>query len=209
LPRCSGEILEASDKVAILSTTGMNLLRRVVLFIIALLAPFAAFGQDTFGLASRVEAVSYPTLPRQARIQGDVRLRSGPDGVTVISGHPLLAPTAVKSLKELGKLSQGEIEAIYHFAFVDPVIRVTTRVERRGNRFERLVLHAFMMKTERVVEYPECTQTPVSKNRAELNGNRLEVWIYASAGCVQTLTSQIALNGGIAPDCSVSTHEIK
>jgi len=170
----------------------MNLSRTAVL-VIALLAPVAAFTQDTAGLASRVEAVSYPPLPRQARIQGDVRLRSGPDGVTVISGHPLLAPTAVNSLKELGKLSQGELEAIYHFAFVDPVIRVTTRVERRGNRFERLVLHALMMKTEKVVQYQECTQTPVSKNRVEVTGNRLEVWIYASAGCVQTSTSQIAL----------------
>jgi hypothetical protein len=110
----------------------------------------------------------------------------------VITGHPLLAPTAVSSLKELGKLSEGEIEAIYHFAFVDSVIRVTTRVEKKGNRFERLVLHAFMMKTERVVEYAECTETPVSKNRVEVAGNRIEVWIYASAGCLQTSTSQIA-----------------
>jgi hypothetical protein len=170
----------------------MNLSRSAVL-VIVLLAPLAAAAQDASGLASRVEAVSYPTLPRQARIQGDVRLRSGPDGITVITGHPLLAPTAVSSLKELGKLSEGEIEAIYHFAFVDPVIRVTTRVERRGNRFERLVLHAFMMKTERVVQYTECTQTPISKNRVEVTGNSIEVWIYASAGCLQTSTSQIAL----------------
>jgi hypothetical protein len=111
----------------------------------------------------------------------------------VISGHPLLAPTAVSSLKELGKLSEGEIEAIYHFAFVDPVIRVATRVEKKGNRFERLILHAFMMKTERVVEYPECTQTPVSKNKVEVIGNRIEVWVYGAGACIQTSTSQIAL----------------
>lgn len=89
--------------------------------------------------------------------------------------------------------SHRTLEAIYHFAFVEPVIRVATRAEKTGNRFERLILHAFMVKTEKVVEYPECTETPVVKNKVEVTENRIEVWIYGSAGCVQTSTSQIAL----------------
>src|SRR5262245_35201978 len=63
--------------------TRMNLSRSAVLAI-ALLAPLAAFAQDTSELASRIEAVPYNPLAKQARIQGDVRLRSGPDGVIVI-----------------------------------------------------------------------------------------------------------------------------
>ena len=72
-------------------------------------------------------------------------------------------------------------------------IRVTTRVEKKGNRFERLIRHAFMMKTERFVEYTECTQTPISKNRVEVSDNRIEAWVYGAGACVQTSRSQIAL----------------
>jgi hypothetical protein len=115
-----------------------------------------------------------------ARVQGDVRLCSGPEGVTTISGHPILAQMAVSNLKELGKLSEVQIEAIYHFVFVNGTeIRVSKRVEKKGNRFERLILHAFMMKTERVVEYTECVESPIPvKNRIDVSANGIEVWIY-------------------------------
>jgi TonB family protein len=49
---------------------------------------------------------AYPPLARQARIQGDVRLRAsaGPDGhvthLEVISGHPLLVPAAIEAVKQ-------------------------------------------------------------------------------------------------------------
>jgi hypothetical protein len=114
----------------------------------------------------------------------------------VISGHPLLAQTAVASLQEIGKISERESEAIYHFQFIDNTeIQVTKRIEQRGNRFERLILRAFMRKTERVVEYTQCVEKPLlPKNKIELGEDRLEVWIYASATCVQTATSQIALS---------------
>lgn len=171
----------------------MNLSGSAVL-VIALLAPLAAPAQDISGPVSMLEAASYPPLSRQARIQREVRLRSGPDGVTVISGHPLLAPTAVSTLKGVvGQPRQVEIEAIYHFVLVDPVIRVGTRVEKKGNRFERLVLHAFMMKTERVVEDTECVERPIEiKTRLEVTGNGFEMWIYGAAACPIS-SSQIAL----------------
>jgi hypothetical protein len=115
----------------------------------------------------------------------------------VVSGHPLLAPTAVSSLRGLGNVSEGEIEATYHFILVvdEPEIRITTRVEKKGNRLERLVLHAFMMKTDRVVQDTECIERPIlRKNRIEVTGNRIAVWIYGGVtGCLQASTSQIAL----------------
>jgi hypothetical protein len=172
----------------------MSLSRSGVL-VIALLTPLATFAQDASEVASRIEAVRYHPLARQARIQGDVRFRSGPDGIT-ISGHRLLVQEAVISLIRLGDLVGVKNEAIYHFALIGPDIEVTTRVEKKGNRFERLILHAFMMKTERVVEYPECIPTPTSipKNRVEVTENRIEAWIYGRGACfLHSSTSQIAL----------------
>jgi len=55
----------------------------------------AIVAQAEVTMVARVEAMVFPPLPRMARIQGDVRLRSGPEGVTLFSGHPLLAPAAV------------------------------------------------------------------------------------------------------------------
>jgi hypothetical protein len=186
--------LEVREGCGILNTR-MNL-SRIAVLVIALLGPLATFAQDASEVASRiVEAVRYHPLARQARIQGDVRFRSGPGGITTISGHPLLVQEAVISLIRLGDLVGVKNDATYHFALIGPDIGVTTRVEKKGNRFERLILHAFMMKTERVVEDVECTPTPTSipKNRVEITEDRIEAWIYGRGVCVQTSTSQIAL----------------
>src|SRR5579859_1476012 len=89
------------------------------LLVIACLFSFgvAALALDDGGLASKVEAVKYPPLAKAARIQGDVHLHIGPKGVEFVSGHPLFAPVAVDNLKELRKVSEGEV--IYHFVLVD------------------------------------------------------------------------------------------
>src|SRR3989442_1799513 len=109
--------------------------------------PFGTFAKEDSRLASSIEALRFPPLARQARIQGDVRLRSGSDGITVVNGHPLLAQVAVANLKELGKLSEAEGDVIYHFLFVDETeIRATRTTVKKGNRFGRLILRAFMMK---------------------------------------------------------------
>src|SRR5215471_15549149 len=83
------------------------------------LLPIATFAQEGSGLASKVEAVRFPPLARQARIQGDIKLHSGADGITLVNGHPLLARVALDNLKELGKVSDVEIEAVYHFVLVN------------------------------------------------------------------------------------------
>ena len=162
--------------------------------VLVLLTPFATVAQENSALVSKIEAVRFAPLARQARIQGDVRLRFGPKGVTVLSGNPLLVQTAVDSVKGLGTISSLEVEAIYHFVFVENAgTQITKRIEKRGNRFERVFLHALMMKTERVVEYQECVENPPPKNKIELSENRVEVWIYGSAVCLQIQASQMAL----------------
>jgi hypothetical protein len=169
----------------------MNLLWRVT-FVIALLAPLAASAQDTSGLVSKVAAMPYPSLAFQARVQGDVRLRSGPDGIIVISGHPLFTDAAVNNLKGLDKLSDVEIEATYHFVLVaNAEFQVVRRVEKKGNRFERLILRTLNKKTEKVVEYSQCVEGE-TKNKVVFTENRLETWINRSVPCLMIQKSQIA-----------------
>jgi hypothetical protein len=159
------------------------------------MVPLSMVAQDNSALVSKVQSLVYPPLPRMARIQGDVRLRSGPDGVTVVSGHPLLADAAASNLKALGRLSEGDSEVIYHFVFAaEPDIRATQTLVKRGNRFERLLLHAFMMKTEKVVEGTECIENPNRlKNKIDLTKTPIEVWIYGTIPCLQTSVSRIAV----------------
>lgn len=153
----------------------------------------AALAQDNAEIVSKVEAVKYPPLPRQARIQGDVQLHPGPKGVEVISGHPLLAETAMQSLKDLGKLSATEVDVIYHFNIVDGDVRIimTSRTVQKGDAFYRLILRALGMKTEKVIKEP-VSVVDLPKNRIDLSKNPVEIWIYGSVPFVQTETTSIA-----------------
>src|SRR5882724_1367988 len=117
----------------------MNLSCLAGVLAVVFLAPLAPFAQEGSGLAPKVEAVTFPHLARQARIQGDIKLRYSPDGIILISGHPLLAPAAIANLKELGKVSDAEIEVTYHFGLVmETEVQATKTAVKRGNRFERL-----------------------------------------------------------------------
>jgi hypothetical protein len=143
--------------------------------------------------ASGILALMFPPLAKAARVQGDVKLRSGPAGVTLIDGNPLLAPTAVTHLKNLGQLSDFEMGAVYHFVLVNNTeTRVTKAVVKKGNRLTRVFLRALKKKTEKIVEYPACVETPDLKNKFNLEKDSIEVWIYASIGCPQVSVSQIA-----------------
>jgi len=157
--------------------------------------PLSIVAQDNSAVVSKVQSFVYPPLPRMARIQGEVRLRSGSAGVTVVSGNPLLADAALSNFKELGQLSEAESEVVYHFVFAaEPDIRVKQTVVKRGNRFERFILHAFMMKTEKVVEGTECIENPNRlKNKIEFTKTPIEVWIYGAVPCLQTSVSRVAV----------------
>jgi hypothetical protein len=164
------------------------------LLAVSLFTSLATYGQDHSRLEARVEAVRFPPLARMARIQGDVRLHSSPDGITLISGHPILTPVAIDNLKQLGKLSEMDSDFVYHFVFVNETeSRVARTTVKKGNRFERIILRAFLMKTEKVVEGLQCIDHPVrQKNKIDLMTNPIEVWIYETTTCLQTSTSQVA-----------------
>src|SRR5262245_26138639 len=102
---------------------------------VVFLLPVATFAQGGAGLASKVEAVRFPPLLKHARIQGDVKLRSGTDGIMPINGHPLLIRVAFDNLKDLGKISDAEIEAVYHFVLEQTEIQATRTSVKKGNRF--------------------------------------------------------------------------
>lgn len=172
----------------------MSLSRAAAGFVLVFLIPLVTFSQEETRRGPNVETVRYPPLARQARIQGDVRLRSGPDGIGLVSGHPLLAPRALENFKEVTADLQAEIEGVYHFVLVnDTEVRFTKTTVKKGNRFTRLILRAFAMKTENIVESRECSENPERPmNRIDVTENRIEVWIYASHACVQVSASQIA-----------------
>ena len=145
------------------------------------------FGQDTVTLESKLESVRYPPIARQARIQGDVRLLCKPNGVAPIAGHPLLVSSVIENLKGLEKIQAGDVEVIYHFALVDPMVISKSKVVRKGDAFDRLILRILHLKTERVVEEYDCVEDPNQpRNRADTSRSPIEVWIYGAIPCLQT-----------------------
>jgi hypothetical protein len=137
-----------------------------------------ALAQDNSEIVWKGEPVIYPVLGRLTRTQGDVRLLLGPKGVEVISGHPLLVPAAMQGFKDL-----GEFDVIFHFSLVDPTIRIASRTVQRGDAFDRLILRALRIKTEKIVREPECVETDPPKNRIDFAKDPVEIWIYGSRAC--------------------------
>jgi hypothetical protein len=144
-------------------------------------------------LSSKLTTVRYHPLAQQARIQGDVRIRVTNGVSTVISGHPLLAPTAVAIVDAVGSVqSQTDLDVTCHFVLVDTVTSVptVTRV-KRGNAFERAILRVFGLTTEKVVHEYRCVEgaAPTPTNSVKVNGTVIEVWIYGRIHCLQVDTA--------------------
>jgi hypothetical protein len=88
-------------------------------------------------LRSQIATARYAPLAEQARIQGDVHLKLNSGVVTVLSGHPLLAPIAVESAKAFGPVQgRTELDVTYHFVLIDTSVLTSTMV-KRGNALER------------------------------------------------------------------------
>jgi hypothetical protein len=64
-------------------------------------------------LRPKVLDLRYPAIAKAALIQGDVLLRADSNGVTLVSGPPLLVQTAINHAKSLG-ITQG-FNLTYHF----------------------------------------------------------------------------------------------
>jgi hypothetical protein len=105
-------------------------LRRALILLVALAWPSAAlWAQESSGALPEVvehAAPLYPPLARQARIQGEVRLRVTTNGhvvtdVTVTEGHPLLAQSAEQNVRTWKFVDHvpGTFDVIFKFQVKD------------------------------------------------------------------------------------------
>ena len=152
---------------------------------------FAQTAEDT--VRSKLTSVRYTPLAEIARIQGDVHLNLTGGVVTVVSGHPLLAPIAVESAKAIGPIeSQTSFNVTYHFVLVDTARSVpTSKTVQRGNAFERAILRLFGFKTEKVVHGYRCETGVPPANDVKVNGAVIEIWVYGRTVCLQTETATL------------------
>ena len=179
----------------------MKLIGLVLLFL-AFCCSHTAFGQED-ETGKKVLETQYPMRARQARISGNVWLSIDlSDNVEVESGHHLLVPVAMKSLKSIGRtgsvlglLSDEKIKVVYHFVLTKPDIRTTKTVVQKGDAFDRLILRVLRLKTTKVVENSECFTGPKTpKNRMDNSVSPVEIWIYGVdvAECIETEAGYIA-----------------
>ena len=158
-------------------------------FTIGFLLVAAGFAQTLEEeVRSKIATAHYAGLPEHARIQGDVHLNLNSGVVTILSGHPLLAPTAVESAKAFGSIqANANLDVTYHFVLVDTASSVPTWMTvKRGNAIERAVLRIFGLKTEKVVLDYRCQEGMPPANDVRLAGAVIEVWIYGRSRCLQT-----------------------
>jgi hypothetical protein len=162
-------------------------------FVIILLLVQAAFAQTPEAeLKSKIAHVRYAPLAEQAWIQGDVHLKINSGVVTVVSGHPLLANTAVQSVKSFGPIQgKSDVDMTYHFVLVDTTKVPTPVTVERGNAFQRAILHLFGFKTEKVVVEYQCQVGVPPANDLKVSGATLEIWIYGTTRCLQTQASTL------------------
>ncbi len=145
-------------------------------------------------LTSKIASVRYPPLAETARIQGDVRLTVKSGAVTLLSGHPLLAPVAVENAKTSAPI-QGEknVEVTYHFVIDTPFTSVPTSVTvKRGNAVERAVLWMFGRKTEKVAIEYLCEVGIPPPNNFKIADAVIEIWIHGREHCLETEVAMIA-----------------
>jgi hypothetical protein len=113
---------------------------------------FAQTSEDE--LRPKIVTVRYPLLARVARVQGEIRLRVDASGITLVSGPPLLAQTAIENARSLG-LMPG-VTLTYHFVIVDATTVPATMTVKKGDAFDRFFLRMFGLKTEKAVRYDQC-----------------------------------------------------
>jgi hypothetical protein len=153
----------------------------------------AVLAQTDDGLRAKVATVHYPPLAEMARIQGDVRLEANSGVVTLVSGHPLLAPLAIDNAKALGPIQgQTKLDITYHFLFVDTTTSVSAwTTVKRGNALERAILRVLGFKTEKVVHNCRCAEGLAPASDIKAAGAVIEIWVYGRTFCLQTDTATL------------------
>ena len=135
---------------------------------------------------SRIPGARYSPLAEAAGIQGNVHVAINAGVVTVLSGHPLLAQTALENAKAIGSTqSVTNLDLTYHFLLVNTATSVPTLMTvKRGNAFERTILRMFGLKTQKVVVYYGCQEGVSPPNDLMTSGAGIEIWIYGRARCL-------------------------
>jgi len=149
----------------------------------------AALAQTEGTLRAKVATVHYPPLAEAALIHGDVHLEANSGVITLISGHPLLAPSAIDNAKTLGSIqAQTKLDLTYHFVIVDTNVHTvpTSTSVKRGNGFERAILRMFGFKTEKVVHSYRCEADAAPASDIKADGAVIEIWVYGRTLCLQT-----------------------
>jgi len=145
-------------------------------------------------MKSRIEAVHYVPLAEMARVQGDVRISHHSDSLTVVSGPPLLVPLARQTTASIVLLMGLEdSEFTYHFVLTDSgtTTVVNSRIIKRGNAFERVILRALGLKAEKTVTEYECREGEAPPSDFRINGASIEIWIYGRVRCIMTNSSTL------------------
>jgi hypothetical protein len=168
-------------------------LRRAFAIGILIVAPVLAQTSED-GLRPRIATIEYPPLCAMARIQGDVHLKLTSGGVTVLSGHPLLARAAAESAKALGPIQgKTELDVTYHFVLVDTTdVPTSVTVQRGGDALDRAVLRLFGIETKKVVVVKQCQEGVLPRNDVKLAGAKVDIGIYGNTRCVEEDTTAIA-----------------
>ncbi len=115
--------------------------------------------------------------------------------VTLISGHPLLAPRAIDNAKTLGSIEgQTKFDITYHFVFADTNVYSvpTLTIVETGNVLERAILRVLGFKTEKVVHSFQCLEGVAPASDVKTDGAIIEVWVYGRDFCLETETATLA-----------------
>lgn len=137
-----------------------------------------------------VEEMKYPRLAQMGQVSGVVCiewLKGGSFRTT--KGHPILIPSAEENLKKIGGFFGKDVTVVYQFILVDTgTSRSKKVVVKRGDAFDRFFLRVFRMKTEKVIEKPECEDSQNNlKNTIDLSKDPIEIRVFGSIPCLQTL----------------------
>ena len=143
-------------------------------------------------LQSSIAAVRYAPLATMARVQGSVYLKLNAGKVTLLSGHPLLAPAAVDSVKAIALIRpQVDLNMTYHFVLVEPLWVPTRVTVNRGNALERAVLRLFRRETTKVVTTGYCQTAVPPPNELKISGATTEIWIFGAVHCLEVDSAQL------------------
>jgi hypothetical protein len=136
---------------------------------------------DGFAQSSATfDAIRYPPLATAARVKGDVLISDG----KVISGPPLLAQTALRSIDLLNIRASGAT-VLVHFVLIDVVLSSKVETIEKGDAFDRFFLRLLRISTVKKIETQVCTQGPnAPANRIDSTRDPIDVWVYGKAPCI-------------------------